>query len=53
MESSDVFLELDPNGYSALAALLIDSKDFAGMGVIRWTLSASDFAGDGNRAQGA
>jgi hypothetical protein len=32
VKRTDVFLELDLNEYSALAALLIDSKDFCGYG---------------------
>ena len=48
-----IFLEFDLNEHSVLAALLIDSKDFCGYGSHLWTLSTSDFAGDGNRPQRA
>ena len=49
MERAQVFLELDLNQHSVLAALLVDRKDFCGDGSHLWTLSTSDFAGDANR----
>ena len=51
MERTDVFLELDLNEHSVLAALLIDRKDFCGDGSHLWRFLTSDFAGDGNRPQ--
>ena len=36
MERTDVFLELDLNEHSVLAALLIDRKDFCGDGSHLW-----------------
>ena len=48
-----MFLGLDLNEHSVLAALLIDSKNFCGDGSHFASLSTSDFAGDGNRPQRA